>query len=52
MEKTADIKCPNCKSNNCEVIVQSGNTLGCKCNDCGSNFLVHDTDGTTTSDNK
>lgn len=44
-EKTGDVKCPVCKSNNCEIVVKSGNSLGCKCNDCRQNFLAIDNDG-------
>jgi transposase-like protein len=52
MDKTADVKCPNCKSNNCEVISQSGLSLGCKCNECKREFIVLDTDGVPTLTDK
>lgn len=48
MDKTADVKCPKCNSNNCKV-VKNNQSLGCQCNDCNELFIVPDTDGVPTS---
>ena len=48
MEKTNDVKCPKCQSNNCVVQSQVGLSIGCFCNDCKSTFIVLDGDGTPT----
>jgi transposase-like protein len=51
VEKTGDIKCPNCSSNNVlSTHPPDSQGIKCACRDCGQRFTVPNTDGVATSD--
>ena len=44
-DKTGDVKCPKCKSNDLIFKSEDGKGLKAKCNECGADISVPNTDG-------
>lgn len=52
MDKTGDVRCPKCNSNNCSIKNKKGLYLECVCVICGTEFNVPDTDGIPISNSE